>query len=182
MGNLDQVDFSGVAADAGAGSEGGGWYVKPDGWYRVMVTDAPVKENSAGTGKVVHAKLTHLEGQYDGRYEMAFFNVSHPTAKAQEIGLAQLKSLAIATGHPEPDALSDTSDLLARPFMVRLYSKPDGGKYSDADGRIQVIGGYQSIDEWMSSGGASDGPPPHPVQAPSPGGEPPPLGDDDLPF
>jgi len=151
MGNLERVNFGDVTQESLDKTQGGGnWKVKPDGWYRVMVTEAPVKDNAAGTGSVVHAKLTHLDPQYQGQYEMDFFNVVHPKEKVQEIGIAQLKSLAIAANHPEPDAMSDTSDLLNRPCMVRLWSKHEGGEYADADGMVQHIGGYLSVDEWMT--------------------------------
>ena len=66
----------------------GVWYVKPDGWYRVAATEAPIKPNKKGTGKVIHVKLAHLDPQYAEDYEMAFINVQHPTEKVQEIGRA----------------------------------------------------------------------------------------------
>ena len=149
MGNLG-YDLSNIDSDQL--KQGGKvvWYVKPDGWYRVMVTEAIVKPNKSSTGKVMHTKLTHLDQQYENSFEMAFINIQHEKAKVQEIGQADLKSLAIATGHEDPNHINDTSELINKPFMVNLYSQPNDSNYSDSDGMIQVIGGYLSEDELIS--------------------------------
>ncbi|MEE9382893.1 MAG: hypothetical protein V3V08_05705 [Nannocystaceae bacterium] len=177
MGDLG-YDLSRIGDDQLKQGGKGVWYVKPDGWYRAMISAAVIKPNKAGTGKVMHAKLAHLDPQYADDFEMAFVNVQHPKEKVQEIGQAELKSLALATGHPNPNCVQDTSELLNKPFMLKLYSEAEDSKYSDADGRVQRIAGYLSSDELMAREGDIPQSPPAQNSAPQ---EPAGFGDD-IPF
>lgn len=184
MGDLN-ADLSGVK-DEDMNREGGKWYVKPDGWYRVMVSESTVKPNKNGDGKVIHIKLLHLDTGESNDFEMHYINVQHPKEKVQEIGRAQLKELAIAVNHPNPNLVDDTSELLNKPFMVRLWAEPEDSKYSDADGMKQRIGGcasieaYADMDDEPSSGSSRAGP----ARSSSPplGDPPPPSDRDEIPF
>ena len=169
MGDLEWVDLSSVNDDQLSQGTGGSWTVKPDGWYRVMACEGVVKDASSGSGgKVIHVKFAHLDPRFSNSHEMAFLNVAHPKEKVQEIGRAQLKSWAIATGHTDPSNVKDTSELLNRPFMLKLYSKKEGGKYADANGMVQKIGGYLSTDEHAKLD--ADEPDPVASNAPHPSG------------
>ena len=176
MGDLN-ADLSGVKDEDMNRGGGGQWYVKPDGWYRVMVSEAEVKQNRNKDGRVIHIKLLHLDTGEQNDFEMHYINVQHPKEKVQEIGRAQLKELAIAVNHPNPNLVNDTSELLNKPFMVRLWSEPEDSKYSDADGMKQRIGGCASIEAYADmdddSASRASGPPNDP---------PPPSDRDDIPF
>ena len=64
--------------------------------------------------------------------------------------------------------------------MLKLYSTDDGGQYADADGKVQQIGGYLSVDAYMARDDATDAPPAS--SPPSSNNEPPPLDDADIPL
>lgn len=163
MGNLN-ADLSGVSDDDMNSS--GGWHVKPDGWYRMYVSEAEPKPTSAGTGTCVHTKLMFLDPQYQGQYQMIFVNVRNPSEKAQMIGQAQLKALAIAIDHPNPDLIADTSELINKPLYVKLGSEvAEAGReqYADANGLVQKVLGFCSEAEHV---GADDQTPPPPAPEP----------------
>ena len=163
--------------DASAGS-GGGWKVKPNGWYRAMVTESEVRPSSSGTGTHVRIKLSHLDQRYSNQYEMVFLNVQHSKPRVQEIGQAQFKALAIAVGDPTPGQVKSSKDIENKPLMIQLYSKQEPGKYADVDGNVQCVGGYKSCDDYDTEHGG----PPASNSAPPPDDNPPPLSDNDLPF
>ncbi len=68
MGNLSMIDRTSVDDSELESGGGGGWKVKPDGWYLVMATEALLKPNNAGTGQVVHVKFSHVDNQYAGQF------------------------------------------------------------------------------------------------------------------
>lgn len=171
MGDLN-LDLSAAANDQMSGE--GSWAVLPDGWYRMMASEAIVKSNKSGTGDVLWLKLSHLAPDIHS-YERVFLNVRHSTsAQAQEIGQGQLKALARAINHPNPNRIDDTSELLNQPLMVKLGSESENGKYSDRNGMVQTVTGYRSVAEHAEKGE------PNAATPASPASQPPP--DDGIPF
>lgn len=168
--------------------QGGGWTVKPDGWYRVLIQESSFKYNEKGTGSLF-LKHIHLDPPYESSAEHEYLSIECPSSdKAQTISLAKLKEIAVAVGHPTPDIVVDSDALHGIPFMIRLYSERDErNKYADANGMVQRIGGHMGIAAWRQEHGgqAATNPPIRPDQVPY-GGRPkvdvPPVGDDDIPF
>lgn len=74
----------------------------PEGMYAVCVDDIQIKDNKAGTGKYVSAKLRVFDGEYKQRFLFATFNIQHQSEKAMLIGRGQFKSFLIAAKMP-PD-------------------------------------------------------------------------------
>ena len=143
-------DLSGVNEDD-MNRDGGGWKVKPDGWYRACFMTSTYKQNSKGTGMNLGFEGQFLDAPHRGDKLFENLAVDNPSAKAEEISRARLKELAIAAGHPTPDYVEDSDDLHAKPFMVRVYSEEAyDEKYGDADGLQQRIGEYLSVSAWQA--------------------------------
>lgn len=182
MGDL-AIDLSGVSDDDMSQGSGGGWVCKPDGHYRVMITEASVKPTKAGTGQCLWLKHVFLDPEHQGDFQLDFVNVRNPSVKAQEIGQAQLKCLAIATGHPTPNFVDDSKDLMNKPFYLRLYAEEDSdSKYADSNGFVQQVGGYISSTEYQQSHQGEAAPQANTVEGPPVGNEPPPHTESDIPF
>lgn len=153
MGNLNK-NLSSVSDEDMKG--GNGWKVKPDGYYRVTLAKAEVgKPNEKGTIQMF-AKYVHLDPRFAGKEDHDYITVSCPTSpKAQSIGEAHLKMLAISVGHPNPNEVNDSNELMTnRPFMIRLWARPrkerDNDKRVDVDGKVQEIGDRISEAEFSS--------------------------------
>jgi hypothetical protein len=139
------ADLSGVTDEQ---MEGGGmWTVKGAGLYRMIVQETDYKPTRAGTGHCLHVKLGHLQPEHAGDWEMAFLTLEHPNPQTVEIARAQLKSLAIAVGHPNPDHVEDSEELHGVPIMVNLGVEAAGDpKYGDRDGLQNTVKGFEPVD------------------------------------
>ena len=144
--------------------------MKPDGWYRVWIQETDYKQTSKGDGWCLHIRFDHLAPAYPGQYEMVFLTLEHPKEKTREIARSQLKAIALAVEHPNPDQVDDSEELHGKPFMLRLYSRmAENPKYADVNGMEQAIGGYNSVTQHEDKGkSGSSAPAPVPTTASSP--------------
>lgn len=94
---------------------GGGYSAMPAGVYNATVADVELKDTKAGTGQYLSVKFDILDEPYDRRKVWSNLNINNPSEKAQAIGRAQLKGLAISAGI---ENLEDTDELIGA--MVRL--------------------------------------------------------------
>ena len=144
------ADLSGVEKkEADLDRETGpNWHVWEDGYYRVMVDSTDYKATNAGNGMCLHVKIVSLSGDTKGRFLMEFLTLEHPNAETVSISQIQLKSMAVAMGHPTPDFIDDSDELHSKPFYIRVYSKPSDRDFKDADGLEQKIGDYLTVQEY----------------------------------
>jgi len=81
----------------------------PDGWYRLKVTEADLRENSQRTGTYIKLRFDVLGPTHQGRVLFSNITNEHATSrKAEAIGRDQLDVLCKAGGI----ALLDDTDLL----------------------------------------------------------------------
>jgi hypothetical protein len=123
IGTDDEFDFDAVA-EANAAPAKSFDAIKP-GWYRAIVSDAIVKPNKAGTGRLVQATIEILDSEYDGRRVWHRFNFENPNEQAQEIGRRELGQAAKAAGL---DKLTSPRQLIDRPLQVRLAIEKYNGE------------------------------------------------------
>ena len=151
---------------------GGGWTAWPQGDYRMMITGSEYKATKAGTGMMLVLEMACLEASRQGVKKTCWLVLQHPKADTMRIAKARLKELAIATNHPTPDQVDESSDLHNKPFLAFITKKrSDDPKYGDDQGFANDFAGFKSCE-----GSA-------PAQAPPHSNSPPPnMGDSDIPF
>lgn len=88
--------------------------VIPPGRYPFEVVKDDYKATRAGTGYYAEYQLRIAEGPHAGRLLFVNFNLENPNPKAVEIGRSQFKAFAKAVGHPNPNMIRDTSELLMK--------------------------------------------------------------------
>lgn len=80
------------------------------GKYHVRCTEAKISAPASNaSARMVTAEFASVDGA--GTIRMNF-NVANPNDDAQRIGLGQLKSFLIASGHPNPNKPGDISSLV----------------------------------------------------------------------
>lgn len=125
--SFDKLDLGGIEQDGGRAT------LRP-GNHKVKISSAEIKTTKAGNGKYIEVKLEADNGQY----VLDRINVHNPSQKAQEIGLARLKSLLTHGGHPTPDQPGDIKSLIGLEVGVRVEQ---GESWRDSDGNVRPGGG-----------------------------------------
>ncbi len=109
------------------------WHI-PKGEYLCAAVASQAKANKAKTGTLLEVKLEVLEGEHKGFRLTERFNLKHPSARAVEIGLDQLKLFCTALGVDNPQ---DSSALHGIPVIVKVALKPgqeDGQFFNEVKG------------------------------------------------
>ncbi len=104
-----------MAPRSGGGDEFKAW---PDGTYRGMVTESDYIATKAGNGHYLMLTMACLDDSMKSRLHWENFNLDNPSVQTMQIAMAQLKSLAIAIGIPNPDQINDSSILHNKPFLI----------------------------------------------------------------
>ena len=163
-------DLSDIKDDDMGGS--GGWTAWPTGDYRMMITGSEYKPTKAGTGMMLVLDMACLESSLQGQKKTCWLVLQHPNADTMRIAKARLKELAIATDHPTPDQVDESSDLHNKPFLASITKKwSDDPKYGDDQGFTNDFAGFKACGD----GAAPQAPPPSNSPLPS-------MGNDDIPF
>jgi hypothetical protein len=116
--------------------ESSGFSPLPSGEYTAIVASETMKTTQSGNGEYLALQIQIIEGEYADRKIFENLNIHNANEQAEQIARSNLKALGIACGLPGD--FSDTSDLLDRPFIVRL-----GIDRKDPD-RNRVMG-YRAI-------------------------------------
>ena len=103
------LDLSNIESSKGSGASDKIASFKP-GRYWIRCIQAEAKDNSAKTGKFLSCKFNFVDEEHEGLSFFGTFNFKHESAKAQEIGLQQLKSFLESAGHGS--VLGSPSDLV----------------------------------------------------------------------
>lgn len=98
----------------------------PDGDYHVTVEGAELKTTNDGTGQYIKLKMKVSGPSHAGRVLFSNLNIRNKSAKAEEIGRAQLGDIMRAIGLA---TLSDTDQLIGAPMTVKVKVKPAEGQY-----------------------------------------------------
>jgi len=96
----------------------------PKGTYRAMLVKADVKESKKGTGGYLSTETQILEGPFKNRKLYDNLLIFHNDAQVRSWHEPRFNSLVLATAGAVQ--VSDTSELLSKPFLVKVgLSKPD---------------------------------------------------------
>lgn len=113
----------------------------PAGNYAVVIDKAEVANTKAGNGQMIKVQMRLMDGQpHAGRVIFEQFNIKNPSAQAVQIGLGQLKGMMKAFGHPNPNTLNSTSELLG--LKGRVTVKVEEQQGFDPQTRVKA---YQPI-------------------------------------
>ena len=98
----------------------------PAGDYMVQAIETDVVDTKTGTGRRLALTLQVMEGPYMGRQVFDGINILNQSAEAQRIGQRQLADLCLSVGLP---SISNSDDLIGRPFRCRIGIQPARGEY-----------------------------------------------------
>ena len=117
----------------------------PIGEYVVEITKTNYGKNKKGTGMVLEIETVVLDGDYNNRRIYESFNTAHENPQTAEIGMGQLKGLALALGMPAPSP--DPREYERKPFVARVKITPATEKYAAKNG----ISAYKPASEYDES-------------------------------
>jgi len=83
--------------------------------YVAAITEAEMKDTSAGTGKFLQFNFEILEGDHKGQIVFDMLNLINPSAQTVEIAKAKLKAICNAVGVTNPQ---NEGDLLDKPLII----------------------------------------------------------------
>lgn len=141
MPRLDQ-DLSDVQDDD---MQGGAWRALPDGEYACEVVESDYKRTKAGNGMVLTLKVEILEPEYRRRHFFDHMTLEHPNADTVRIARAQLKRIALAVRHPNPNLIGDSVELHNVPMLVKLTREKAKGGFGDVDGYENRVMSYSPM-------------------------------------
>jgi len=89
----------------------------PPGWYEAQITDSEIKEGAKGN----YIRWTFdILGHPNKVWEIMSLN-----NEGEAVGLKKLKTLAVVSGHPDPNFIRDTEEFHGRKCQVRLKIEED---------------------------------------------------------
>jgi hypothetical protein len=117
----------------------------PAGRYQAVIIESEAKPTQNG-GERLALKWQIIEGEHEGRYVFDNINLKNANPKAVEIGMRQLKAIAIAVGHN--GRLSDSAELHDQPCYIDVKVTPErtdpkNGKTYDPGNEIKM---YEPIE------------------------------------
>lgn len=101
-------------------STGGDFQPIPAGDYIVCISGADLTPTKDDTGQYIKLKLSVLAPSHEGRVIFAILNIMNASAKAEEIGRAQLGDIMRAVGMLE---MADTDELIGGNLVVSVTIK-----------------------------------------------------------
>jgi hypothetical protein len=140
------ADLNFVADEVDNAEPSKGFEPMPVAWYSAVVIESEMKDTSAGKGKQLALKWQIIEGEHEGRFVWDRVTLQNPTAKAVEIGMSQLKAIAVAVGHT--GKLTDSAELHGIPCSIKLKLRPERTDQASGKtyGASNEISAYKSLD------------------------------------
>ena len=127
-------------------STGGAYDPLPAGWYTAMIAGADLQATKDGSGQYIKIRYSITGPSHQGRVVFGNLNIKNQSAKAEEIGRAQLGELMRAIGLAR---VQDTDQLIGGNLSIKLDIRPartdaSSGKTYDAQNEVKgykVAGG-----------------------------------------
>ena len=94
----------------------------PAGHYNVRVVKADLTDTKDGTGQYIKLRLDVVGPTHQGRVLFANLNIRNQSAKAEEIGRAQMGDIMRAIGLPK---VTDTDQFIGGEVAIRVETKDD---------------------------------------------------------
>ncbi len=98
----------------------------PDGSYNVSIDKAEVTDTRTG-GKMIEVQFSILDAGQKNRKIFNRYNIENANPQAVQIGLGQLRGMMKAFGHPNPNRLESTEELLGLKGVVKVKVEEDPG-------------------------------------------------------
>ena len=92
--------------------------VLPSGKYKCAMVGDELKDNKAGTGKILTVSLQVIEGQYAQEIVKDNINITNPSAVCQAIGQGTLKKICNLCNVQFPP--TETIGLMGKPMVITV--------------------------------------------------------------
>ena len=129
---------------------GRSYHAFDNGKYLFQIVESEIKETAAkrdgraNSGRYIKFVWDCMEPGKRGKV-FENLNIENDNEQAVSIGRAQLKELAIATGHRDPNFIRSTEELHFKPCMLTL-KKVKAFKGGDVDGMTNEVTGHDAAD------------------------------------
>ena len=100
----------------------------PPGEYEVRIAGTEYKETSKGNGSYLRIRYKIIDGPMAGRSIFDNLNLWHKTDQTRLIAQSQLKAIAKAINHPNPNFIRNTEELIGGALKIRVIVN---GDYND---------------------------------------------------
>ena len=115
--------------------------VLPPGIYTGVITGVETKTTTAGNGEYLKVEFTIASHGFTGRKIWSNFNTKNPNPKAVEIGMGQLKEMALAIGFsPESLKTFEFTQLANKEvaFKTKIKVDPTWGDKAEVSSYIAI--------------------------------------------
>lgn len=102
----------------------------PAGWYYAKIVESEIKPTKSGTGQMLVAQMEIVDGPHIGRKVYVNFNIKNDNPQAEQIGWAQLSSVAHAIGQIQ---VQDTQQLHNIVFKAKFGIQKGSDGYDDSN-------------------------------------------------
>jgi hypothetical protein len=109
----------------------------PPGWYKAVVCESEIIENSTKTGLRLMLTFQIIEGQYTNRKITQGYNIANPSTQAVEISLSEIKAICACVGKFNPIAHSE--EIHGIPMQINVRKQKDAD-YNEVKGYKDVNG------------------------------------------
>ena len=99
----------------------------PAGWYSATINTAKLEPTKDGTGQKIALRFDIIGPTHQGRVVFGNLNIKNNSAKAEEIGRAQLGDIMRAIGLKQ---VSNTDQLLGGSLQIKLAIKEATEQYA----------------------------------------------------
>jgi hypothetical protein len=99
----------------------------PAGWYSATINKASLEPTKDGTGQKIAMRYDITGPTHQGRVVFGNLNIKNKSAKAEEIGRAQLGDIMRALGLRQ---VSDTDQLVGGSLQIKLEIKEASEQYA----------------------------------------------------
>lgn len=113
----------------------------PAGWYSATINKASLEPTKDGTGQKISMRYGITGPTHQGRVVFGNLNIKNKSAKAEEIGRAQLGDIMRALGLRQ---VSDTDQLVGGTLQIKLDVKTD-----EQYGTRNEVKGYKATGDAM---------------------------------
>jgi len=112
------ANLTGLSIDVNVAESNGAFEVLPAGKYKIAMVGDELKDNKAGTGKILTVRLQVIEGQYAQEIVKDNINITNPSAVCQAIGQGTLKKICNLCNVQFPP--TETTGLMGKPMVVTV--------------------------------------------------------------
>jgi len=113
----------------------------PDGVYNVKIIKDELKEYNGQKCLTLTYKV--IDGPYKNTYKFEDLKLWHENPEFKRIDRGKLKGIALAIKHPNPNYISNSSELIGGEMTIKLkttISKTNGKSYQNVTSRSPIKG------------------------------------------